>query len=97
MHAIAQCPRYAAARDSFSRTTGVILCEATYTDVMAINYKKLRTDKMVLANALCKFLAQVATMHARHNKKDFASVAFPLGCNQRRSVISPPLAERVPD
>ena len=97
MHVIAQCPRYAAARESFSRVTGVALCEATYTDVMAINYNKLRVDKMVLAKALCAFLAQVAKKHACHNKRDFASVATPLGCNQRRSIIQASRPEREPD
>ena len=94
MHVIAQCPRYATAREDFSRRTGVILCEATYTDVMAINHNKVRVDKTVLAKALCAFLAHVTKKHASHNRRDFASVAVPLGCNQRCSIISPPAAER---
>ena len=73
------------------------LCEATYTDVMAINHNKLRVDKMVLTKALFAFLAQVAKKHACHNRRDFAGVATQLGCNQRRSIISPPAAERAPD
>ena len=44
---------------------------------MAINHNKL-LDKMVLAKALCAFLAQVAKKHACHNRRDFASVATPL-------------------
>ena len=96
-HAITQCPRYETAREIFSRTTGLTLCETTYTDIMAINYNKLRVDKTVLAKALCAFLAQVAKKHASHNRRDFASVAAPLGCNQRRSIIPPPVAERAPD
>ena len=67
------CPRYTAARENFSRTTGITLCEATYTDVMAINYKKLQVDKTVLAKALCALLAQIAREHTKHNKRVFAS------------------------
>ena len=44
-HAIAQCPRYAAARQDFTRRTGVALCEATYTDIMAINYLPQTTSR----------------------------------------------------
>ena len=69
-------------------------CDATYIDVMAINYRKLQVDKTVLAKALCTLLAQVARKHASHNKKETASVAHPLDCNQRRSIISPRMAER---
>ena len=97
IHVIAQCPRYANARADFARKTGVTLCETTYTDIMAINYRKLQVGKTVLAKALCTFLAQVARKHASHNKKDIASVAHSLGCNQRRSIISPRTAERAPD
>ena len=98
-HAIVQCPRYAEAREDFTRKTGVTLCDATYTDIMAINHRKLQVDKTVLAKALCTFLAQVAKKHARHNKVqvDHASVAHSLDCNQRRSIIPPSLAERAPD
>ena len=97
MHVIAQCPRYTAARENFARTTGITLCEATYTDIMAINYKKLQVDKTILAKALCALLAQIARVHTKYNKREFASVAIPLGCNQRRSIISPLAAERAPD
>ena len=96
-HVIAQCPRYATARANFARKTGVTLCEATYTDIMAINYRKLQVEKTVLAKALCAFLAQVSRKHASHNKKDIASVAHPLDCNQRRSIIPPRTVERAPD
>ena len=97
MHVIAQCPRYATARANFTRKTGVTLCDATYIDVMAINYRKLQVDKTVLAKALCTLLAQVARKHASHNKKETASVAHSLDGNQRRSIISPRMAERAPD
>eukprot|EP00936_MAST-01D_sp_MAST-1D-sp1_P000488 g488.t1 len=97
IHVIAQCPRYANARADFARKTGVTLCETTYTDIMAINYRKLQVGKTVLAKALCTFLAQVVRKHASHNKKDIASVAHSLGCNQRRSIIPPRTAERAPD
>ena len=98
-HAIVQCPRYAEAREDFTRKTCITLCEATYTDIMAINYRKLHVGKTILAKALCTFLAQVAKKHARHNKVqvDHASVAHSLDCNQRRSIIPPSLAERAPD
>ena len=60
------------AGETFSRTTGLTLCETTYTDVMAINHNKLRVDKVVLTKALFAFLAQVAKKHACHNRRDFA-------------------------
>ena len=58
---------------------------------------RLQVDKTVLTKALCTFLAQVARKHASHNKKDIASVALSLDCNQRRSIIPPRTAERAPD
>ena len=44
-------------------------------------------NRYVLAKALCKLLAYIATAHSREN--NIASVAFPLdgGSNQRRSII----------
>ena len=62
-----------------------------------IDYRKLQVDKTVLAKALCTFLAQVAKKHASHNKRDHASVAQSLDCNQRRSIIPSRSAERAPD
>ena len=62
---------------------------------MAIDYRKLGVDSKVLATALCKFLAQIARTHTKMNK--IASVAFPLGSNQRRLIIQTNRFERSPD
>ena len=98
-HAIAQCPRYADARDEFQRRTGLTLCNTTYADIMALNFKKLNVPAATLAKALCRLLAHIAKAHMRHNRTDnlIASVATPLGCNQRRSIIPATQPERAPD
>ena len=64
-------------------------------DIMAINYRKLDVDSKLLATALCKFLAQIARVHTKTNK--IASVAHPLGSNQRRLIIQTHRSERPPD
>ncbi len=69
-----------------------------YIDIMALDAKKLGvTCEVLLARALCKFLAHIATAHSSENS--IASVAFPLdgGSNQRRSIIQADRPERVPD
>ena len=87
-HAIAHCPRYAEARETFNRKTGLTLSGETYTSVMALDYKKLQVQATTLAKALCEFLAHVARKHAQYNKTDrIASVAHSLGGNQGRSII----------
>ena len=98
-HAIVQCPRYANARAEFRRRTGLVLCDATYVDIMALNFKKLKVAAGTLAKALCTLLAHIAKAHTRHNRTDnlIASVATPLGCNQRRSIIPATQSERAPD
>ena len=98
-HAIAQCPRYADARAGFQRRTGLTFCDATYVDIMALNYKKLNAAAGTLAKVLCTLLANIAKAHMRHNRTDnsIASVANPLGCNQRRSIILATQSERAPD
>ena len=77
----------------------MVLCDATYVDVMALNFKKLGLAAGTLAKALCTLLAHIAKAHARHNRADnlIASVATPLGCNQRRSIIPATQPERAPD
>ena len=61
-------------------------------------YVKCRTLAK-FAKALCTLLAHIAKAHARHNRTDnlIASVATPLGCNQRRSIIPATQPERAPD
>ena len=69
------------------------------TDIIALNFKKLNVAAATLAKALCTLLAHIAKAHARHNRTDnlIASVATPLGCNQRRSIIPATQSERAPD
>ena len=87
-HVIAQCPRYAEARQTFNRKTGLTLSGDTYTSIMALDYKKLQVEATTLAKALCEFLAHVARKHTQYNKIDrIASVAHSLGGNQGRSII----------
>ena len=87
-HVIAHCPRYTDARAVFNNRTGLTLCGATYTSIMALDHKKLQVQAATLAKALCEFLARVAQEHTQKNKTEqSASVAVPLGGNQRRSII----------
>ena len=78
---------------------GLVLCATTYVDIMALNFKKLGVAARVLAKALCTLLAHIAKAHTCHNRTDrlIASVATPLGCNQRRSIIPATQPERAPD
>ena len=94
-HTVVACPRYTEARQAFEAQTGIRLCNANYIDVMAINYRKLGVDSKILATALCRFLAQIARLHTKTNKR--ASVAHPLGRNQRRLIIQAHRLERPPD
>ena len=98
-HVVAHCPRYADARAAFQCQAGLPLCGATYVDIMSLNHKKLKVAAEPLAKALCAFLAKVAREHARCNKTDriTPSVATPLDCNQRRSIIPASRLERAPD
>ena len=84
-HVVAHCPRYANARAAFNNKTGLTLCGATYTSIMALDHKKLQVQAATLAKALCEFLARVAQEHTQKNKTEQnASVAVPLGGNQGR-------------
>ena len=94
-HAVATCPRYAAARHAFHVTTGVRMCDDTYTDIMALDHRKLKVDGSVLATALCRLLATIAKAHAKTNH--IASVAHSLERSQRRSIIQTGRSERRPD
>ena len=49
------------------------MCDDTYTDIMALDHRKLNVDGTVLATALCRLLATVAKAHAKTNH--IASVA----------------------
>ena len=69
----------------FEAKTCIRICGANFVDTMAINYRKLGVDSKVLATALCKLLAQITQRHTKMNK--IASVAHPLGSNQRRLII----------
>ena len=91
-HTVVTCPRYTEARQEFEAKTGIRICEANYVDIMAINYRKLNVDSKLLATALCKRIARV---HTKTNK--IASVAHPLGSNQRRLIIQTHRSERHPD
>ena len=86
-HAVVECHRYADARQRFHRQTGIRVTSDNYIDIMALDAKKLGVAGDVLAKALCKLLAHIATAHSRVS--NLASVAFPLdgGSNQRRSII----------
>ena len=95
MHAVAECKRYTAARQQFVLETGVVITAANYVDVMALNAKKLAIQPEVLAKALCRLLAHITKKHRRENP--IASVAIPLGCNQRRSIIRTGQSEQAPD
>ena len=94
-HTIVSCPRYTEARQEFEAKTGIRVCAANYVDIMAINYRKLNVDSKLLATALCKLLARIARIHTKTNK--IASVAHPLGSNQRRLIIQTHRSERPPD
>ena len=98
-HVVAHYPRYADARAAFQRQTGLSLRDATYVDIMSLNHRKLKVAAEPLAKALCTFLAHIVKEHTRHNKTDrfMPSVATPLDCNQRRSIIPVPRLERAPD
>ena len=86
-HAVVECHRYADARQRFHRQTGISITSDNYIDIMALDAKKLGVAGDVLAKALCKLLAYIATAPSR--VRNFASVAFPLdgGSNKRRSII----------
>ena len=71
------------------------MCDDTYTDIMALDHRKLNVDGTVLATALCRLLATVAKAHAKTNQ--IASVAHSLERNQRRSIIQTGRSERPPD
>ena len=92
-----ECYRYAEARNKFRQETGIEITSEKYIDIMALDAKKLGVACEVLAKALCKFLAHIATTHS--SVSSIASVAFPLdgGSNQRRSIIQADRPERVPD
>ena len=94
-HAIVECKRYTAARQQFTLETGVAVTDATYMDIMALNAKKLAVQPEVLSKALCRLLAHITKKHRRENQ--IASVAAPLGCNQRRSIIRTGQSEQAPD
>ena len=94
-HAVVQCQRYATMRRQFQLETGIVVTEANYVDIMALNATVLGVPLNTLATALCRFLAHIAKVHKRENH--IASVAVPLGCNQRRSIIRTNQSEQEPD
>ena len=94
-HAVVQCQRYATMRRQFQLETGIVVTEANYVDIMALNATVLGVPLNTLATALCRFLAHTAKVHKRENH--IASVAVPLGCNQRRSIIRTNQSEQEPD
>ena len=66
---------------------------------MALNAKKLDIAPNTLATALCQLLALIIKKHRQENDNDDnnASVAVPLECNQRRSIIRITQSEQAPD
>ena len=79
--------------------TGMTITAANYVDVMALNAKKLAVQPEVLAKALCRLLllAHITKKHKHRRENSIASVAIPLGCNQRRSIIRTRQPEQAPD
>ena len=64
-HAVVECHRYANARQRFNQETGIRITSENYIDIMALDAKKLGVAADVLAKALCKLLAYIATTHSR--------------------------------
>ena len=95
-HAVVECGRYEAARQQFALETGITTTTENYIDVMALNAKKFGIAPNTLATALCRLLAHVMKKHRKENKNN-ASVAHPLECNQRRSIIRINQSEQAPD
>ena len=95
MHAVVECGRYAAARQQFALETGITITTTNYIEVMALNAKKFSIAPDTLAMALCRFLAHVMKKHMKENNNN-VSVAVPLECNQRRSIIRINQSEQAP-
>ena len=95
-HAVVECGRYATARQQFALETGITITSANYVDVMALNAKKLNIAPDTLSTALCRLLAHIMKKHRKENNNN-ASVAIPLECNQRRSIIRVNRSEQAPD
>ena len=95
-HAVVECERYATARQKFTLETGITIMSTNYVDVMALNARKFGIAPNTLATALCRLLAHVMEKHRLENKNN-ASVAIPLECNQRRSIIRTNRSEQAPD
>ena len=97
-HAVVECERYATERQQFALKTGITITAANYIDVMALNAKKLNVAPRTLATALCQLLAHIMQKHMQeNNNNNTASVAVPLECNQRRSIIRITQSEQAPD
>ena len=96
-----ECERYATERQQFALKTGITITAETaanYIDVMALNAKKLNVAPRTLATALCQLLAHIMQKHMQeNNNNNTASVAVPLECNQRRSIIRITQSEQAPD
>ena len=95
-HAVVECGRYATARQQFALETGITITPANYVDVMALNAKKLNIAPDTLSSAVCRLLARIMKKHRKENNNN-ASVAIPLECNQRRSIIRINRSEQAPD
>ena len=91
-----ECGRYATARQQFVLETGITITPANYVDVMALNAKKFNIAPDTLSTALCRLLAHIMKKHRKENNNN-ASVAIPLECNQRRSIIRINRSEQAPD
>ena len=95
-HAVVECGRYATARQQFALETGITITSTNYVDIMALNAKKFNIAPDTLSKAVCRLLAHIMKKHRKENNNN-ASVAIPLECNQRRSIIRINRSEQAPD
>ena len=76
-HWIIHCPKNAAAREKFTRDTGITITDSNYIKIMALDAASLQISPECLSTALFRFLARAD----RRSNANTASVA-PTRCNQ---------------
>ena len=76
-HWIIHCPKHAAAREKFTRDTGITITDSNYIKIMALDAASLQISPACLSTALFRFLARAD----RRSNANTASVA-PTRCNQ---------------
>ena len=85
-HLVAVCPASRDARARFQRTTGVRMTPDTYSDIMAIDGRRLGVPAPLLASALFRLLADVYRQRYRRvTSLTTTSVAHISLDNQRRT------------